>query len=213
MKAPERREREIARTREDILDAAARAFARMGMQAATMQDIAREAGYTAASLYTYFRSKGEIVEGLLHLLTTEFLQVFDQPMPEGLSFQQRFDTVMLRHLELIDRRRPLFLSFHNGQGGPAQCPGDQHGKRFHEYFEQRVQRLAKWFDENARPEDIGGHDSEMVARLLFGMSFGLFNRRLSSPTDEGRMTDFAPIIREFFFYGVSGRPKAGAKKK
>jgi hypothetical protein len=77
----------------------------------------------------------------------------------------------------------------------------------------RVQRLAKWFDENARPEDIGGHESETVARLLFGMAFGLMNRRLSSPTDQGRITDLAPIIREFFFYGVSGRPKAGAKKK
>jgi AcrR family transcriptional regulator len=211
MKAPERREREIARTREDILDAAARAFARTGMQATTMQDIAREAGYTAASLYTYFRSKGEIVEGLLQQLTNDFLQVFDQPIPEGLTFLQRFDTLMLRHLELIDKRRPLFVSLHTGQGG-GPCGGD-HGKRFHEAFELRVQRLAKWFDENARPDDIGGHDSETVARLLFGMSFGLFNRELASPIDGKRITDFAPVIREFFFYGVSGRPKAGAKKK
>jgi len=45
-----RRAREIARTRQDILEAAARAFARNGYQAVTMQEIAREAGYTAASL-------------------------------------------------------------------------------------------------------------------------------------------------------------------
>jgi len=48
---------------------------------ATMQDIAREAGYTAASLYTYFRSKQEIVEAVMDQLTTEFLQVFEQPLP------------------------------------------------------------------------------------------------------------------------------------
>ncbi len=212
MKAPERREREIARTREDILDAAARAFARTGMQATTMQDIAREAGYTAASLYTYFRSKGEIEEGLLHQLTTEFLQIFDRPMPEGLSFQQRFDALMLRHMELIERRLPLFVSFHAGQQGAGPCHGDAIGKRFHEDFERRMQRLARWFDDNAGPDDLGGHDSETAARLLFGMALGLLNRRLFSP-DEGHLTDLAPVIREFFFYGVSGRNKAGAKTK
>jgi AcrR family transcriptional regulator len=79
MKAPQRREREIARTREDIVEAANRAFVEVGVHDATMQDIAREAGYTAASLYTYFRSKQEIVEAVMDQLTTEFLQVFEQP--------------------------------------------------------------------------------------------------------------------------------------
>ena len=44
MKAPQRREREIARTREDIVDAASRAFVEIGVHDATMQDIAAEAG-------------------------------------------------------------------------------------------------------------------------------------------------------------------------
>jgi len=48
MKAPQRREREIARTREDIVEAASRAFVQIGVRDATMQDIAAEAGYTAA---------------------------------------------------------------------------------------------------------------------------------------------------------------------
>jgi AcrR family transcriptional regulator len=213
MKAPERREREIVRTREDILEAAARAFSKTGLGATTMQDIAREAGYTAASLYTYFRSKDKIVEALLGQLTSEFLQTFEVPLPTGLTFLQRFDMVLLRQFELIERRRTLFLSFHSGRQDTEFCPGDPHGQMFHMSFERRIQRMAKWFEDNARPEDIGGHDTDTVARLLFGMAFGLLHRWMSDPHHKAHLADLAPLLRDFFFHGVSGRPKTGAKKR
>src|SRR5664279_1278251 len=80
MKVGQRREREIAHARTDIVEAAIKAFARVGLHNATMQDIAREAGYTAASLYTYFKSKQEIVDAMVTQLTDEYIKVFDQPL-------------------------------------------------------------------------------------------------------------------------------------
>ena len=59
-RARARRELELARKREGILMAAARAFARGGYHVTTMQDIAREAGYTPPSLYAYFTGKEQI---------------------------------------------------------------------------------------------------------------------------------------------------------
>jgi AcrR family transcriptional regulator len=81
MKTGERREREIAHARTGILDAAIQAFARAGLHSTTMQEIAHEAGYTAASLYTYFKSKQEIVDAMLNQLTDEHVQLFDAPIP------------------------------------------------------------------------------------------------------------------------------------
>ena len=71
----------MAHARLDILEAATRAFSRPGLHGTTMQDIAREAGYTAASLYTYFKSKQEIVDAMSNQLTDEYIQVFEQPVP------------------------------------------------------------------------------------------------------------------------------------
>ncbi|HEX9324565.1 MAG TPA: helix-turn-helix domain-containing protein [Xanthobacteraceae bacterium] len=50
--------------RRAILATAERAFARHGFHAATMQDVAIEAGMSPGNLYRYFRSKDAIVEGL-----------------------------------------------------------------------------------------------------------------------------------------------------
>jgi AcrR family transcriptional regulator len=210
MKTEERREREIAHARLDILEAAVRAFARSGLHRTTMQEIAREAGYTAASLYTYFKSKQEIVEAMANHLTDEYVQVFEQPLPSGLSFRQRFELVAHKQLEAAQKRRDVFLVFLNDEPHDGACSAE--GRAFHSNFERRIEALATWFHRNAKSDDLGGNDPKLIARLLFGMAFGLLHQwgdRSQPPS----FVDYAPILTEFFFHGVSSRPKTGARKK
>src|SRR5829696_2161842 len=47
-------------TRTDLLDAASRVFARQGFHAATLEDVAREAGYTTGAIYSNFAGKDEL---------------------------------------------------------------------------------------------------------------------------------------------------------
>jgi AcrR family transcriptional regulator len=61
--APHRRPHEDER-RAHILEAAERAFVRYGFHAATMTQVAEEAGMSAGNLYRYFPSKEAIVAGL-----------------------------------------------------------------------------------------------------------------------------------------------------
>src|SRR5689334_11777165 len=126
MTIPQRRVREIAWTREEILDAAERAFARAGFDATTMQDIAKEAGYTVPSLYAYFPSKQEIWIGLLGRLTDELLGVFDEPQPKGLSFRQRIELIVRRHHEITERRRCALAIFF--MSGPDPGLRHAHGR-------------------------------------------------------------------------------------
>jgi len=212
MKAVQRRERKIAHARTDILDAAVRAFARTGLHNTTMQEIAREAGYTAASLYTYFKSKQEIVDAMLNQLTDEYVQVFEEPMPSGLTFRQRFELVLHRNLELVEKRRNVFTSFLSEQPEGGVCGPEDHAQSFHSNFERRIQCLATWLKDNAKLEDLGGNDPEIVARLLFGMAFGLLHR-WGADDPQTSFVAYAPILTEFFFHGVSGKPKTGARKK
>lgn len=48
-----------------ILDAAERCFARAGFHRSTMQEICKEAGVSSGALYVYFRSKEELIAGIV----------------------------------------------------------------------------------------------------------------------------------------------------
>jgi AcrR family transcriptional regulator len=54
-----------AATRERVLDAARRMFARAGFEAATTRDIAREAGIAAGTLFNYFPNKDAVALALI----------------------------------------------------------------------------------------------------------------------------------------------------
>ena len=212
MKSGQRREKAMAHARTDIVEAAIQAFARVGLHGTTMQDIAQEAGYTAASLYTYFTSKQEIVDAVLNQLTDEYLHVFDEPIPDGLTFRQRFELVLHRQLELVEKRRNVFNSFLDESASGAPCDADGGHRTFRDRFERRIKRLAEWLQENAKADDLGGCEPDVAARLLFGMAFGLIHR-LPEQTEPSSFVDLAPIITEFFFHGVGGKLKTGARKK
>lgn len=65
MEKQERIEKEKLLRKNLILDAAVKTFARLGYDRTTVNDIAREAGYSKSNLYFYFKNKDEILFELI----------------------------------------------------------------------------------------------------------------------------------------------------
>ena len=53
------------RTRERLLDAAAVVFARRGIEAASLDEVAEAAGYTKGAIYSNFSSKTDLIAALM----------------------------------------------------------------------------------------------------------------------------------------------------
>src|SRR6187200_1351795 len=68
------REQQTAATREDLLAAARRVFADRGYHAASLDEVAREAGYTKGAVYSAFGAKGRL-----------FLAVYEREMEQRWS--------------------------------------------------------------------------------------------------------------------------------
>lgn len=68
---PDLRERHRGERRELIERAASRVFMEKGFREASMADVAREAGISAGSIYTYFAGKGELVFAVAFAEITE----------------------------------------------------------------------------------------------------------------------------------------------
>lgn len=210
MARPPRRDREIARIREDILQAAARAFSEKGIHAATMQDIAREAGYTAASLYTYFDSKDRILEALKELVVREFAATFDEPVPDGLTLRQRLELLMYRQYQVLERHRDAFTVFISGirDGRPIGCTeGTRPPNGFFLFSGRLKQFLADAGWEKEYPAEI----LDDAALVLAGLHHAFFFRWVAND-DRLKLSDRAADVVGFFFHGVGGAVEARPRK-
>jgi AcrR family transcriptional regulator len=109
--------------REHILSAARAVFIEVGLEAVSMREIAKRAGYTAGAIYSYFASKEEIYGALL-AESLERLNNFVNLSAEDISVDQEGQTAFaeLRKSALAfyefyrDNPRDLDLGFYLFQG-------------------------------------------------------------------------------------------------
>jgi AcrR family transcriptional regulator len=59
-----RREERKEETRRELIESAARTFARRGFQGASLEEIAREAGYSTGAIYWHFKGKDDLFLGV-----------------------------------------------------------------------------------------------------------------------------------------------------
>ena len=161
----QRRAEQAESAKAAILAAAARVFLRDGYQRATMRGIAKEAGYTASSLYTYFESKETLFRSLRESLKRRGLEAIDRPMPKGLNFEQRLDLLTLRLTELALEMKEAMLLY---VVADAQLPDESLEERLN-HSRTYMERLARWIEETSTPEELNGHSSEDVAYVFFGL--------------------------------------------
>lgn len=201
-----RRERVILRTREDILNAAARAFARQDNP--TMEDIAKEAGYTAPSLYTYFKSKEEISEALLQQIRQEVLKTFDEPVPAGLDLSSGLLHLLRRQLLAFDENseayRLLFRVAHDCQAGRKR------EKNRAGFVGQFAKCFADWLCSAGFGDELGGVSGEDLGYAFWGIQHGFLLRWLNASA-ESKLSDHAEPIVNLLTYGLCGRPKSEAR--
>ena len=82
------RQERAVRTRQAVLEAAAKVFAEHGYTAATVVDILRTAGVTKGALYFHFASKEELARGVLEVQTEQ------RPPEQEVKLQEMVDVAM-----------------------------------------------------------------------------------------------------------------------
>ena len=203
----QRRAEQAESAREAILAAAARVFLRDGFQRATMRGIAREAGYTASSLYTYFESKEQLFRSLRESLKRRGLEVFERPLPKGLNFAQRLELLQLQLTELALEMKDAMLLY---VVGDAQLPDETLEERL-AHSRSYMQRFADWIEATTPPEELNGHSPEDVAYAFFGMIDTQLCRvqETGEPT-EARIRAGTALALEYTLSILARRPLASA---
>ncbi|WP_197279731.1 TetR/AcrR family transcriptional regulator [Bosea sp. AAP35] len=90
-----------------ILDAAESVFARAGFHAATMQDVAAEAGMSPGNLYRYFASKDAIIAGMAERDRSLIAADFAELDPAKGSVLDQLEALGRRHLVEEPREKSI----------------------------------------------------------------------------------------------------------
>lgn len=220
-RAKVRRERVQALAREDILEAALRCFAQNGYAQTKISDIAAAAGYTAASLYTYFPGKREIFAAAAEHFITGVQDAFG-PLPT--APHEDFTALAADVRERITRicdygdRRSEVLAFfmrlrwsgdhplaEGGKARPAELcvPGApideaarEHGPfKLHSYFARAWAALGV---------DAFGIEAETFTGIVTGAIESFFVRRYIfgvGPT----LGEQADAISDLLLFGLKGK--------
>jgi len=209
-RARERRERTQARARQDILEAALRAFAASGFRDTKMADIAAEAGYTAASLYTYFASKQDIIRGLADLLVDELVNAWGPPAEPPIepvdfaTFEAHFRERVRGVLAHIDRRKEgLAFFFKLRWSGDPDLPPVPDGCAGHDRHEIRIRQRLEAVLEGIGLRRVSDLDPEVISSSFGGLIESLLMRALAT----GTMPSFAAEadrFTTFLLYGIRG---------
>ena len=201
------RERIKAERADEILEAAARVFARRGFQRATIKEIAAAAEVAEGTIYNYFQSKRDLLMGILERLIAESLsQVLEYDLQDIKSEPVSLVRAILRsRLELISRNRELMHAIFTEVYQDSQL----RQQFFREIILPFVSRFEALLVEGSqaglcRPLNPVGITRAMMGLFLvfhFLVLTGVDEQLAAIPTEE-----LAGQWAELFLYGLLDKP-------
>ena len=174
------REERRAHTRMCLMEAAGKIFSRQGLQQASIDDVAEEAGYTKGAFYANFKSKEELFLAMLdERFAARLSEIEDVVASEGdIEAQTRqAGTDFTEHLRANDEWERLFFEF------------AAYAARNPDFRDELVTRYRSLRDAIAaalgRSKERHGHaawmDLDQVSLMLFAISNGFALEKLLEP--------------------------------
>jgi AcrR family transcriptional regulator len=149
---------------EALLDVAVRVFNERGYDGTSMEDVARAAGITKASIYYHVSGKEDLLERGLRRALDALFGILDEPAASVEPADARLRYVLLRTVAIMGQQLPEVALLLRVRGN---TPIERWALDRRRTFTRRIAALVQDAinEGSLRPE----LDAALVARLLFGM--------------------------------------------
>lgn len=178
---PSLRDEQRVLTRQRLLDGAEAMFARNGFHAASVEEIAREAGATTGALYSNFAGKEDLFLALFEERIAADVGDYSQIVAEGTTVEEQARGAADRWMAILRERPdyfPLFIEF-----WAYSIRGPQLRERLAGQFAVLRSAGARLFSEGAKQQGISLNTeaSEFVGMLITALGNGLALEKLVDP--------------------------------
>jgi AcrR family transcriptional regulator len=188
-----RKEREIRRHRQELLEASESLLASKRFHEITVQDIAIESEFSVGYIYKLFPNKDEILATLIRTKLAELRSLIE----ENLAGEEDWNERLLRMLEVMFRWLEETPAYRSGA-----CPDVDLFARTHpavaadmsgfmRFFENRIQLL---FSEAVRVGDLAEDEPGVIARTSLALVTGFSDDKLAELRPQESLTKYAPLI-------------------
>lgn len=186
---------------DSVTDVAFRIFAERGFDAASMEDVARAAGITKASIYHHVPSKEALLARGLDRALSALFSVLEQPAVTTGTPRARLAAIVLHVAEITMSMRAEVSVLFRVRGNSATERDAMERRRT---FDARVTELVR--EAQAVDQVRKDIDPALIVRLIFGMS----NSVVEWYRPDGRMpaATIAAAIEYIAFTGIEAdRPE------
>jgi AcrR family transcriptional regulator len=176
---PTRAQRQ-AQTREQLIQAAASVFARRGFQAARVEEIAEQAGYSHGAVYSNFAGKEELFLAVFEDYMTKRIEEVTRATEIEGTFAERARAGADQWMERFTKDRDTFLLHLEFMVHAARNPkvGNQLGQRMAALRLEVERRLAERETGSDTPLPMPAADLALILRAL---GIGLAVEALNQP--------------------------------
>ncbi|MBP1693502.1 MAG: TetR/AcrR family transcriptional regulator [Chloroflexi bacterium] len=195
-----RRERQFAARREQIIQAAAHLFASKGFHRTTTKDIAEAAQVSEGTLYNYIDNKDDLLIGIMDMLTAaqQMGAHFDHPVDE--SVEEFLLTLLRQRREYIDEIGPMLQSVLS----EILVDPVLRDRYYQEIALPEMQALERHLQARIDMGQLRNMRPDLAARILTGLITGLYILEvLGDPLVRGEWDDLSQSITGFLFQGDS----------
>ena len=181
---------------QSIQDAAMRVISRKGMAAATMQEIADEAGVAKGTIYLYFRDRDELVEKAFEFAMNDLHRRVDEALEKEASFEDKLRSVLAAQIGFFEQNREffrLYMSLRYPEGSPQQ----QRRQKRHcqPQYATRVERIAAALEEAMKRGEIRKADPMRLALFIIEGSSAVIIERVREDAPPPEEADIELIAR------------------
>ncbi|HOZ45431.1 MAG TPA: GreA/GreB family elongation factor [Candidatus Hydrogenedentes bacterium] len=197
-----RRERERARRNDMVLDAAARVFQQRSYRQATMEDIAREAGYSVGSLYNLFGDKLSLFSEVITRIGERVEARLDQVFAVRHNAKKAFEDLIRLRLLNYSQDRLFFQTFSYPPDLGIEPSPEQLDARVNGFYQQYLRNVEGLFGRYLRELGRKSSSELCVARSLEGI-IGTFMGYWSGPRQSDSFVQVARQICDVLLDGFS----------
>jgi len=203
-----RRERERQRTREDILEAALIVFSRAGYHNATIEDIARQAGYSTGALYNYFKGKQDMFASLVRGIMEPLTQRISGVLADAPDFTTGLDRMLQLGADFSVETAAGYRFLFDPESHVALA-----SKELHEFAEAQFWQILdlltglmqRGIDEGVLREQHASMAAHSLIALTSHFARGFTAKREGDP--ELTPEIYIALTREYFLRGA-GNPQS-----